>query len=113
MNVDSAIGREITDYAHKPQNALMHQKMQNAFLAVLLPIAAEIIKEGMSEGSFSTNYPLEAAEMLLIYSSVIFDDINEMDEGEMERKATGFVFNMERLLGIQQGSLSQIMEFIK
>lgn len=112
MKVDSAIGKEITDYAHKPQNALMHQKIQNSLLAVLTPIATEIIEEGIKEGSFSTNYPEEAAEMLLIYSSVVFDDMNEMAQAEWERKAAGFVFNMERLLGIKQGSLSEIINFI-
>ena len=112
MKVDSAIGMEITDYAHKPQNALMHQKIQSSLLAVLTPIAAEIIKEGMKEGSLSTEYPEEAAEMLLIYSTVVFDDMNEITEVEWERKAAGFVFNMERLLGIKQGSLSEIVNFI-
>ena len=112
MKVDSAIGKEITDYAHKPQNALMHQKIQNSLLEVLTPIAAEIIKEGIKEGIVSTNYPEEAAEMLLIYSSVVFDDMNEITPIEWKRKAEGFVYNMERLLGIKQGSISDIIKYI-
>ena len=110
--VDSAIGKEITDHAHKPQNALMHQKILNSLLAVLTPIAAEIIQDGIKEGSFSTDYPEEAAEMLLIYSSVVFDDINEITEAEREKKVTGFVFNMERLLGVKPGELSEIISCI-
>lgn len=112
MKVDSVIEKEITDYAHKPKNALMHQKIQNALLAALTPIAVEIIKEGIKEGSFSTDYPEEAAEMLLIYSSVVFDDMYETTEVELGRKAAGFVFNMERLLGTKQGSLSGFINFI-
>ena len=110
--VDSAIGKEITDHAHKPQNALMHQKMMSSLLAALIPIAAEIIKDGIKEDSFSTDYPEEAAEMLLIYSSVVFDDTNEMTEAEQKRKVTGFVFNMERLLGVKSGGLSEIISHI-
>ena len=110
--VDSAIGKEITDHAHKPQNALMHQKMLNSLLAALTPIAAEIIKDGIKEGSFSTNYPEEAAEMLLIYSSVVFDDMNKLTKAEQEKKVTGFVFNMERLLGVKSGGLSEIINHI-
>ena len=110
--VDSAIGKEITDRAHKPQNALMHQKILNSLLAVLTPIAAEIIKDGIKEGSFSTNYPEEAAEMLLIYSSVVFDDMNKLTKAEQEKKVTGFVFNMERLLGVKSGGLSEIINCI-
>ena len=50
--------------------------------------------------------------MLLIYSSVVFDDMNEMTPIEWKRKAEGFVFNMERLLGIKQGSISDITKYI-
>ena len=107
--VDSAIGKEITDHAHKPQNALMHQKMLNSLLAALTPIAAGIIKDGIQEGCFSTDYPEEAAEMLLIYSSVVFDDMNEITEAERESKVAGFVFNMERLLGVKSGGLAEII----
>ena len=110
--VDSAIGKEITDHAHKPQNALMHQKMLNSLLAALTPIAAGIIKDGIQEGCFSTDYPEEAAEMLLIYSSVIFDDMNEITEAERESKVAGFVFNMERLLGVKSGGLAEIISHI-
>ena len=112
MKVDSAIGKEIADYAHKPQNALMHQKIQSALLKVLVPIAAEIIIDGIEEGCFSTNHPAEAAEMLLIYSSIVFDGMNDMPEAELSKKAIGFVFNMERLLGMKQGSLSDVIHYI-
>lgn len=112
MKVDSAIGKEITEYAHKPQNALMHQKIQNSLLRVVTPIVAEILKEGIEEGCFSTNYPEEVAEMLLVYSSVVFDDMNEIAKVEREKKVAGFVFNMERLLGMKTGSLSEIINHI-
>lgn len=110
--VDSAIGKEITDHAHKPQNALMHQKMMNSLLAELTPIAAGIIRDGIKEGSFSTDYPDEAAEMLLVYSSVVFDDMNEITEAEREKKVAGFVFNMEKLLGVKSGGLAEIISHI-
>ena len=110
--VDSAIGKEIADHAHKPQNALMHQKIMNSLLEVLTPIAAEIIRDGIKEGSFSTNFPEETAEMLLIYSSVIFDDMNEITKAEREKKVAGFVFMMERLLGVKSGEFSEIINCI-
>ena len=113
VRVDSAIGKEIADHAHKPQNALMHQKMMNSLLAELVPIAAGIIKDGIREGSFSTDYPEETAEMLLTYSSIVFDDMNEMTDAERAKKTAGFVFNMERLLGVKPGGLSEIISYIK
>lgn len=113
MRVDSEIGEEITEYAHRPQNALMHQKIQSSLLSRIHPLAVEILQEGIEEGCCFTDYPKEAAEMLLIYSSVVFDDMNELSETEREIKVKGFVFNMERLLGMETGSLLEIAEYIQ
>lgn len=112
LRVDSEIGEEIAEYAHRPQNALMHQKIQASLLSEIHPLAVGILNEGIEEGCFFTSYPEEAAEMLLVYSSVIFDDMNELSEAEREKKAKGFVFNMERLLGMETGSLAGITEYI-
>lgn len=112
LKVDSAIGDEIADYAHKPQNALMHQKILNAMLTTLTPIAAGIIRDGIREGSFATDCPEEAAEMLMVYSSVVFDGMNEMSQEETAKKAAAFVYNMERLLGMKQGGLLEVMVLI-
>lgn len=113
MRVDSEIGEEITEYAHRPQNALMHQKIQSSLLSRIHPLAVEILQEGIEEGCCFTDYPKEVAEMLLIYSSVVFDDMNELSETEREIKVKGFVFNMERLLGMETGSLLEIAEYIQ
>lgn len=110
--VDSSVGKEIAEHAHKPQNALMHQKIMNSLLAELTPIASKIIQDGIAEGSFSTEFPKETAEMLLIYSSVAFDDLNEADAEECAKKAAGFIFNMERLLGVKNGTFSEIISQI-
>ncbi len=112
MKVDSDIGKEITDYSHKPQNALMHQKIQTSFLSAIIPTAVDLINEGIKQGDFSTDYPEEAMEMILTYSSVAFDGINEMIPSEREKKISGFVFNMERLLGMEAGALSAVFKYI-
>ncbi len=112
MKVDSDIGKEIIDHAHKPQNALMHQKIRQSLLSEITPLAAGIISEGIGEGSFFTDYPEEAAEMLLVYSIIVFDYMNELTETERVRKAAGLVFNMERLLGVKEGSLAEIVDYI-
>lgn len=113
LKVDSAVGDEIADYAHKPQNALMHQKILGSMLAALTPLAAGIIRDGIREGCFATDYPEEAAETLMVYSTVVFDGMNELPEAEMAKKAAGFVYNMERLLGMKQGSLLEVMALIQ
>lgn len=73
LNVDNELGCEIMAQVHKPQNALMHQKMQDGLLAGITPLFAGLIEEGVAQGICQTDYPAEAAEMLLLYSYIAFD----------------------------------------
>ena len=100
-------GKEIIDHIHKPQNALMHQKVQKAMLNGLTPILTEIILEGIEQGLFSTPFPYECMEMLATYANTIFDgDIIELTEQERASRAQALIFNAERLLGAKSGTLS-------
>lgn len=110
MKVESAIGKEIGDYMHRPQNALLHQKMNARFLAVLCPYAAEIIREGIMAGCFATDYPDEAAELMLVAGSELFDDSLEMTGDELQKKMMAFLYHMERMLGAKCGAFACYLE---
>lgn len=105
LNVDSELGNEIMEQVHKPQNALMHQKMQERLLAGLVPILTGLIKEGIDQGICRTEYPAEAAEMLLLYSNTAFDALAK--DGRDERKIAAFIYHTERLLGMPRDSMRQ------
>lgn len=55
---------KILEQVHKPQNALMHQKIQAHLLSELTPLISTLIKEGIAQGIYQTDYPEEVAEML-------------------------------------------------
>lgn len=103
LNVDGELGHTIMEQVHKPQNALMHQKMQEELLKGLVPLFAGLIEEGIAQGICETDYPAEAAEMLLIYSNTAFDALAE--DSRDERKIAGFIYHMERLLGMPRDSM--------
>lgn len=107
LNVDSRIGYEVLEQVHRPQNALMHQKMQQTLLARVNPIFTELVEEGVKEGICRTDYPKEVVEMLMLYTNTAFDDLNMADlmQEEKEKKIAGFIYNAERLLGMEKGSL--------
>lgn len=113
MRMDSPIAVEIVNEAHKPQNALMHQKMQRRLLDSIIPLATEMFKNGTLRGIYSTKHPEEAAEMLILHSSIVFDDLNDMDSKTRRKKIAGFIYNMERLLGIKEGELSSLSKVIR
>ena len=43
--------------------------------------------------------------MLLVYSSIAFDELAELDPEEMEGKIKAFVYHTERVLGAEENSL--------
>lgn len=105
LNVDSELGNEILEQVHKPQNALMHQKMQEGLLGGVVPLFAGLIEEGIAQGICQTDYPAEAAEMLLMYSNIAFDALAK--DGRDERKIAAFIYHTERLLGMPRDSMRQ------
>ena len=107
LNVESKIGHEIMEQVHRPQNALMHQKMQTTLLAGINPILTELVEEGMEQGICHTRYPESVVEMTILYANTAFDELNVagFDPEQKERKIAGFIYNVERLMGMAEGSL--------
>lgn len=103
LNIDTDIGHEVIQQVHKPQNALMHQKMQEAISSGIVPIITELIDEGIKEGIFNTNYPDMVAEMSIIYSNIAFDDRADNTPEQLQHKALGFITNVERMIGCKEG----------
>lgn len=111
LNLSGGSSEEIMDHIHKPQNALMHQKIQKMIINEVTPIMAEIIQEGVEQGVFHTPYPYECMEMLITYTNTIFDDnLVEMTNEERIRRMEAFIFNTERILGAESGSLMEVIQ---
>ena len=73
LNVDGNLGQEVMEQVHKPQNALLHQKMQDGLLVGINPLITSLIEEGIAQGICHTDYPAEVAEITLLYSNTVFD----------------------------------------
>lgn len=106
LNVSDTTGKEMIEHMHKPQNALMHQKIQKMIISGVTPILTNIIQEGIEQGLCSTPYPYECMEMILVYANTVFDDDDmvTMTEESRATRIQAFIFNMERLLGAKEGS---------
>ncbi len=111
LNISGGSGKEIMEHIHKPQNALMHQKIQKVIIGGVTPILAGIIGEGIEQGLFSTPFPYECMEMVVVYTNTVFDDdMVQMTNEERTSRIQAFVFNVERLLGVESGSLTYAMQ---
>ncbi len=109
LNIDTELAVEVMQQMHKPQNALMHQKMQTYLVTQVVPIITRLALEGIEEGIFSTQYPKEAVEMILIYGNEAFDDLMMISKEEQERKIQAFIYHTEKILGAAPGMLQQSM----
>lgn len=108
LNVnDSNLNREILQQVHKPQNALMHQKMQERLMNGINPLMTDLIQEGIAQGICRTDYPEEVVAMTFLYANTAFDDLMEYSEEEAQRKIEAFIYNLERLLEMKQGSMRE------
>lgn len=114
LNINSGAGTEVLEQMHRPQNALLHQKMQERILSGVVPLIAKLIEEGNAEGTFDSAYPDEAAEMIMTYANTAFDTLAATTPEQMERKSRAFICHTERILGAEKGSLdSAIMKIFE
>lgn len=88
----------ILEDLHKPQNALFEEKSNKLLLETLTPIMAGIVEDGIKEGKFSTPYPKEVCQIIIISVLNLFDINNEENES-IEQTKEAFIYNMTRLLG--------------
>lgn len=104
-------GQAMIEHLHKPQNALMHQKMNQIIMRRIPPILAGIIEDGNEKSVFYAQYPLECMEMAFIYlKTVSDDDIFELSPEQLFARLKAFIFHLEKLLGVEQGRLDYLMQ---
>lgn len=111
LNMQNENGQEIMDHIHKPQNALMHRKIQQVVMNQVPPLLTSIIREGIEQGIYHTPYPYECMEMIVAYTNTVFDDdLVLLSDEERAARVPAFIFNVERMLGVESGSLLYMMK---
>lgn len=101
-------GRELMiDYLNQPQNALFHEKINRSFIQIIAPLLGDIIEEGVEEGIFVNAYPYESAEIILVMIIGFMDvQYEKMDENDIKHRTESLLYNMERMLGVKEGSFA-------
>lgn len=110
LNIDNELGDMIMEQVHRPQNALMHQKMEQMLLGRVNKLITKIAEDGIKQGIMQTDYPAEAVEMIMMYSYSAFDSMVQYSEEEEDRKIMGFIYHTERVFGMKRGALFEAMK---
>ncbi|MBX3051622.1 MAG: TetR/AcrR family transcriptional regulator [Caldilineaceae bacterium] len=99
------------------QNVLLRTKLLAKSVAMMVPLLAAIIRQGVAEGVFDVDYPDEAAEIVIQMGQSLSDAMVQIMLGRSEVGVEGIVpkidaYNrsVERVLGAPKGSLHLISQ---
>ena len=97
---------ELIEQFHTPGNAEFHLLSITAMIEHLTPVLAEVITQGVAEGTFNTERPHDVIELLLSASGILLDqEILEAGPDELARRQETLIWASETLLGAAPGSL--------
>lgn len=102
---------------HKDENAILRQKAATASIEMTRPLLAQIIEQGVTEGTFATDYPADIAEIVLHIGQSLSDTLvktilNQAHNADtlaiIERKTVVYHLAVERILNAPAGSMKLI-----
>lgn len=108
LNPESAEGKILADHIHQKDNLILHHKVQGQMIDKLPQILLPIIEDGIEQGIFQTDYPLECLELLVVYVLVV---INEkplaLNQDQSKQRIIALLSNLDRLFSSQAGFFLQ------
>ena len=94
-----------------PHNAFLHQKVLIKVVGRIAPILASIAEEGISEGLYESEFPLETFEILIAAIQTIHNwNIMDKTDDEIALRMTAITRMMEQSLGAPKGSFNILLE---
>lgn len=105
---------DIMNILYKDENAILRDKVKVASVEKAVPLLAQIIEQGMAEGSFATEYPADIAEIVMQIGQSLSDTLakiilNEAHDDDtlaiIERKTIAYHYAIERTLNAPAGSI--------
>jgi len=101
----------ILETLHDPANTGMHTRQLAETITNLAPFYAKVIEQGVAEGVFQTEHPLEAAEMILTAVQFLTDiGIYPWPPEVLMRRALAFPALIEAQLQAPKGSFNFLLK---
>lgn len=97
---------EFLDYLHENGNEVMHLRILVQSIKKISPVIAEIIQQGVEEGTFETEHSLELSEFIMVVSNFLFDEsLFPLNKKEYIKKINALEDMMETSLRVKKGTL--------
>lgn len=96
---------KLVNRLHSPEEAELHDRMAREFSRKLIPVLADIVRQGIEEGLFETEYPDEAAAFMVAMGAVQdMIDISGLDRAGIARWIRAYFDFVAHGLGYSGGS---------
>ncbi len=93
------------EHLHEWDNIKVHQRIFILMVERQSPVFAKIIEQGISEGIFKTEYPLETVQFIMAGYRMLFDQAHfSWNDTEMKRMLKATQIIIENSLGVKKGS---------
>lgn len=99
--------KEMLDKLHRTGNIGLHARLLAFTLTKMAPLYADVIRQGCEDGIFSTEHPMEAAEVLLAGIQFVTDvGFYPWNKQDLMRRSDAIPSLVEMQLGAAKGSFS-------
>lgn len=100
----------IGTFSEQQESAFIHQKFARIIITKLKPILADIIRQGMAEGTIRCEYPDETAQIVLTVLTITLDNhLIPAEPEEIGRILTAFTQMQEKSMDIPAHTLQFLM----
>lgn len=93
---------------HRPENILMHNKIRERMLDLIVPLLSRAAEEGVKEGLFACDHIPERVRMIMILSGELFDG----HHAGVPAAAEVFIDVTEKILGAREGTMAFLLPLI-
>ncbi len=101
--------RELVERLHTPTERALHDRIAQEYSMKLLPLLVSVIRQGVEEGVFGTDYPEEAAAFLLAMGNLqTVLNPAQIEERLGKRWAMAYIHFMMRGLGCEDDVLREL-----
>jgi len=96
------------------ENAIVREKLRRSLVTRMTPVLSRIVEQGIDEGTFHCDVPVETARVLVMLlqgfqdiATELYIDRQEQRIGlsEVERTFANYTMAFERILGVPAGSI--------
>ena len=96
---------------HLHDSLILHNKMKLVAISEVSPVLTELLKQGIDEGTISSDTPEESAEMIVAFITYLFDtSVFPSDDKKIFNKLKLFANVLETCLQTESGSFDFLFQ---